>query len=353
MKYLSILTLSFLLLFSCSKKNDKQNQVKEAVLLKKGIATDEIIKNDSINKKVFSVTAKFNWFTLKDAKPYSYEFEKESGDIIIFHGSEINNFDFVIRLDESETSDFNKGWGTNLKLEGKWFKLTYINRVQPMSIDGPMETVHIIKKAVLDENMFSVRAKFVKFSMGDAEHYSFENEYGERIHFDGSEIDNIEFGIELSESESNTQNQGWGSNSKLQDKWFKLIYFKREQPLYIDGPMGTVSIIKKAVFDDVIEKEFKIRAKFVKFWLGDASHYSFETESGDMIVFEGSEIDNFEFGIELEDSESDSNNQGWGSNSKLLGKWFTLTYFERQQPMYIDGPMGTASIIKKAVLDEK
>ncbi|WP_034057411.1 hypothetical protein [Lacinutrix jangbogonensis] len=87
--------------------------------------------------------------------------------------------------------------------------------------------------------------------------------------------------------------------------------------------------------------------------MGDAEHYSFEKESGEIIVFDGCEIDNFEFGIELDDSESNLQNQGWNSNSKLQGKWFKLNYIEKEQPMYFDGPMGTVSIINKANLDEK
>mgnify|MGYP000168013709 CR=1 FL=1 len=64
-----------------------------------------------------------------------------------------------------------------------------------------------------------------------------------------AEVENFDFGIELDASKTNDLNQGWGSNSKLQGKWFKLTYFYKEQQLYIDGPMGTVRIINKAILD--------------------------------------------------------------------------------------------------------
>ncbi len=102
----------------------------------------------------------------------------------------------------------------------------------------------------IDEDDSAIRAKFIEFSLGDAEHYTFEKENGERIVFDGSEANNYNFGIELPEAEANSENQGWGSNKELQGKWFKLTFFTRQQPQYIDGPMGTARIINKAVLED-------------------------------------------------------------------------------------------------------
>ena len=106
--------------------------------------------------------------------------------------------------------------------------------------------------------------------------------------------------------------------------------------------------------DNVITKnEFAVRAKFIDFVLGDAVHIDFEKESGEVISFDGSIL--FDFGIELDidDPASNSENQGWVADPEILGKWFQLTYFNREQPQYIDGPMGTASIIKTAVFDEE
>ncbi len=48
MKYLPVLILSLLLLFSCSKKEDKQNQVKPAVLLKKPLPRMNHLKTNPL-----------------------------------------------------------------------------------------------------------------------------------------------------------------------------------------------------------------------------------------------------------------------------------------------------------------
>jgi hypothetical protein len=114
----------------------------------------------------------------------------------------------------------------------------------------PIPPVKEIETKAIESNQLSLRGKYLEFWLGDAEHYSFETEAGEKIEFGGCEIDNFEFYRELSESEANSDNQGWGANSKLVGKWFKLTYYEREQPLYQDGPMGMVQIINKAVLDD-------------------------------------------------------------------------------------------------------
>jgi hypothetical protein len=114
-------------------------------------------------------------------------------------------------------------------------------------------------------------------------------------------------------------------------------------------PITPIEEIETKVIDS---NQLSIRAKYLKFWLGDAEHYAFITEAGERISFGGCEVDNFEFYRELSDAEANSDNQGWGANSELVGKWFKLTYYEREQPLYQDGPMGMVQIINKAVLDE-
>jgi len=93
----------------------------------------------------------------------------------------------------------------------------------------------------------SVKAKFIEFHLGDAEHYLFEDETGKSWDFAGSECDKFDFTHELNEVEANESNQGWGSNNELQGKWFNLTYIKREQPQYIDGPVVTVEVITEAI----------------------------------------------------------------------------------------------------------
>lgn len=248
MKYLPFLTFILILLFSCSKKEHRKgfNEVTD-VTLQKNI------------KKQDTITAKFNWYETKNDLPYSLEFETEKGKIIHFEDVDFDAFDFVEKLNESETSEYNKGWGINYKLQEKWFNITYTQKKQPKTLNDSTH-LFVIKKIVLDtkirkvedeltDEQFTVKAKFKEFWLGDAEHYSFEKESGEVISFGGSEIDNFEFAVELKDSEANSENQGWGSNKKLQGKWFKISYLEREKPLYTDGPLENVKIITKAVFD--------------------------------------------------------------------------------------------------------
>jgi hypothetical protein len=97
MKYVPTWTLCLLLLFSCAQKSDKQNQVKESIPV------------TEVSEQEFNVTAKFNGYEMKDDKPYSLDFEKESGEILHFEDYENNNFDFVVKLNKSETNESNTG----------------------------------------------------------------------------------------------------------------------------------------------------------------------------------------------------------------------------------------------------
>ncbi|MCC6726611.1 MAG: hypothetical protein IT258_19070 [Saprospiraceae bacterium] len=92
----------------------------------------------------------------------------------------------------------------------------------------------------------TVNAKFVEFTLGDAEHYSFEDKAGKTYDFGGCEDKSVEFGVQVPEGEANETNQGWGSNKALQGKWFDLKYIVRKQPLYQDGPEGDVQVITEA-----------------------------------------------------------------------------------------------------------
>lgn len=122
-------------------------------------------------------------------------------------------------------------------------ELVPTNKVDHQIGDKPVEDVEVTLEP--ERETFQLTAKFVGFSLGDASHYEFEDENGKYWDFSGCDATNFTFEEALSESESNSDNQGWGSNKDLQGKWFDLTYYKREQPLYIDGPMATVEIISK------------------------------------------------------------------------------------------------------------
>ena len=254
MKYISILTLSLLLLFSCAQKPSKQNQVKKAIP-----ATE-------VSEQEFNITARFHGYEMKDGAPYSLEFEIDSGGIIYFEDCKINNLDFVVKLDESETNESNTGWGINEDLSLLEFNITYTNKKQPNYLDDSIP-LYAIKKIALDtmarkndnvitKNEFAVRAKFIDFVLGDAVHIDFEKESGEVISFDGSIL--FDFGIELDidDPASNSENQGWVADPEILGKWFRLTYFEEKRPQYIDGPWGSVYIIKTAFLDEEKDKKW-------------------------------------------------------------------------------------------------
>ena len=61
--------------------------------------------------------------------------------------------------------------------------------------------VQIIEPEEVDMGLRSVKAKFIDFELGDAEHYSFQDEQGNYWEFSGCDDTEIEFGIELDEND--------------------------------------------------------------------------------------------------------------------------------------------------------
>lgn len=97
-----------------------------------------------------------------------------------------------------------------------------------------------------EEKVLSLHARFVEFTLGDAAHFVFEDKSGNQWDFGGCDDTSLEFAKELSIAETNEINQGWTSNASLQNKWFDLKYVVRQQPMYIDGPIGDVMVIIEA-----------------------------------------------------------------------------------------------------------
>ena len=119
MKYLPILTLCILFLSSCAQEDNKQDQAKLTISEAPSVASSEVTPDEEIDKKEFSIRAKFVGFSLGDAEHYS--FEKESGEAVSFDGCLIDNFDFAQGLEEAEANEENQGWGSNSELQGKCF----------------------------------------------------------------------------------------------------------------------------------------------------------------------------------------------------------------------------------------
>ncbi len=99
-------------------------------------------------------------------------------------------------------------------------------------------------------------------------------------------------------------------------------------------------------------QELSLTAKFVRFSLGDASHFIFEDKTGMTWDFAGSEDQGYVFEAELPEAEADESNQGWGSNPALQGKWFDLRYEYRMEPLYPDGPIDSVMYILEAKMKE-
>lgn len=101
-------------------------------------------------------------------------------------------------------------------------------------------------KDTAKEEVLTLNAMFVSFTMGDAGHFTFKDKSGKMWDFGGSDEPTLKFAEELPEAKANETNQGWTSNKALQKKWFDLKYVYRMQPEYIDGPMAKVPIIIEA-----------------------------------------------------------------------------------------------------------
>ena len=149
MKNLSFLLLSIIILVSCSGKSDKSPEKKPISLPEISAAATNLESGEDPKVETFSIKARFTEFHLGDAEHYL--FEDESGNSWDFAGSECQKFDFARELNEKEVDESNQGWGSNIDLQGKWFKLSYVKREQPKYIDGPIVMVEIISEAVLIE----------------------------------------------------------------------------------------------------------------------------------------------------------------------------------------------------------
>lgn len=112
--------------------------------------------------------------------------------------------------------------------------------------DTPADTENTEAPAPSEEKIMTLTAQFVEFSLGDAEHYLFKDKAGKTWDFGGCVDENVQFAEELPAEQADETNQGWGSNKKLQNKWFDLKYAIRQQPQYIDGPVGDVPVIIEA-----------------------------------------------------------------------------------------------------------
>ena len=88
------------------------------------------------------------------------------------------------------------------------------------------------------------KLKFVDFALGDTETYIFQDADENYVYFDGCNAEN-DFAYELSEEDADEDNQGWGPNPDLQNKWFMISWTEEERELYEGGELEKVKIIQK------------------------------------------------------------------------------------------------------------
>ena len=146
MKLRSIISLSIgmaTLFVSCKSSTSKKKEEPKMDTIKKiTVDTTSSVKETHVN-------ARFDEFSLGDASHFM--FTDESGAKMDFGGNEDTVYKFAEELPANKANETNQGWTSDKKLQGKMFDITYITRIQPLYIDGPMGEVLIITKATLKE----------------------------------------------------------------------------------------------------------------------------------------------------------------------------------------------------------
>jgi hypothetical protein len=113
-----------------------------------------------------------------------------------------------------------------------------------------------------EETFLTIEAQFIEFHLGDASHFIFVDGTGETWDFADCNSTDFEFERLLETAEMNSENQGWGSNTELQEKWFKISYSLEERAQYIDGPIVMVEIIQEAELIDKVASSDQTNTSF-------------------------------------------------------------------------------------------
>ena len=110
----------------------------------------------------------------------------------------------------------------------------------------PMEANKNVATSSTKENVMSVTAKFVEFSLGDISHYIFEDKAGKSWDFTDCRDSSYKFAVELPKNKANETNQGWASEKKLQGKWFDIKYVYKDGRELTNGNMDSIAVILEA-----------------------------------------------------------------------------------------------------------
>lgn len=107
---------------------------------------------------------------------------------------------------------------------------------------------------------------------------------------------------------------------------------------------------QKEINKEPTEETTTIEVQFVEFSFDDSEHYIFKDDQGKIWDFSSCNSEVYKFSRLLPENESNEENQGWGSNEHLIGKWFKIEYYKTIRQLYIDGPEGEVEIIHSATL---
>lgn len=117
--------------------------------------------------------------------------------------------------------------------------LFYLSACTPSSTNTPSTRPSDVEFARLGAaQKFDLKAKFVKFEYKERAHYYFEDEDGKIWDFRSCEASNITFERALPEDKASVDNQGWGSNQRLEGKWFQLKCSVESHP--VTGQVATI-----------------------------------------------------------------------------------------------------------------
>ncbi len=106
-----------------------------------------VSKSTPPSQETFKIKAKFIDFEMGDVAHYL--FEDEQGEIWDFTDCTDQDLVFENSLPEAEHDDFNKGWGSNALLQGRWFLLECGTSQQALYPNGPEDITQVINDAIL------------------------------------------------------------------------------------------------------------------------------------------------------------------------------------------------------------
>ena len=108
------------------------------------------------------------------------------------------------------------------------------------------------------------------------------------------------------------------------------------------APANTEEVVEDAPLADDL---WRLRARFVEFYMGDKPHYVFEDPDGQQWDFVACEAEDCDFAMEVPEAYATDANQGWTSNPALIGQWYDVIYFEEERVLLEGQPAQSVQVI--------